>query len=158
MSDKLFNITAIILEFLSFWFVAPELLGEERLRKLENWIENFLGFVPHVFETLESEQINSKQDALVFTLHMLFAIGGLYLFVRIFNDNDLPNLLKGQSLGWTGLVVWATVYFSFMWITPRLASAGLKLLAGNDKLRQALLILGAILFIVSTGMQLYLAI
>jgi hypothetical protein len=40
------NRVGMLLEFLSFWFAAPEILGEERLRalerKLEHWIERNL--------------------------------------------------------------------------------------------------------------------
>jgi len=33
------NRRGIVLEFLSFWFAAPEILGEERLRGLERRVE-----------------------------------------------------------------------------------------------------------------------
>lgn len=33
------NRLGIVLEFLSFWFAAPEILGEERLRALERRVE-----------------------------------------------------------------------------------------------------------------------
>jgi hypothetical protein len=34
--------TGLVLEFLAFWFAAPELLGEQRLRLLEGKLETFL--------------------------------------------------------------------------------------------------------------------
>ena len=36
---KLLNLLGVMLEFLSFWFAAPEILGEERLKALEQGLE-----------------------------------------------------------------------------------------------------------------------
>ena len=40
------NRVGIVLEFLSFWFAAPEILGEERLRALERRVEQGIKALP----------------------------------------------------------------------------------------------------------------
>jgi len=40
------NRVGIVLEFLSFWFAAPEILGEERLRALEHRVERGIRVLP----------------------------------------------------------------------------------------------------------------
>ena len=40
------NRVGIVLEFLSFWLAAPEILGEERLRKLERRLERGVRWLP----------------------------------------------------------------------------------------------------------------
>jgi hypothetical protein len=44
------NRVGILLEFLSFWFAAPEILGEERLRALERRVERGIRVLPSVIE------------------------------------------------------------------------------------------------------------
>ena len=36
------NRAGIILEFMSFWFAAPEILGAERLKEIEVWVKSKL--------------------------------------------------------------------------------------------------------------------
>ncbi len=43
---KVLNLVGIALEFASFWFAAPEILGEERLRKIERMIERGILLLP----------------------------------------------------------------------------------------------------------------
>jgi len=83
------NRVGIVLEFLSFWLAAPEILGEERLRALEHRTERrlqrmvvpvlawmllvILGFaayyqVSHAVVTSSQEAATSVWDHLIFSL------------------------------------------------------------------------------------------
>ncbi len=43
---KWINILGMTLQFFSFWFAAPEILGEEKLKHYENKIKRYLSNIP----------------------------------------------------------------------------------------------------------------
>ena len=175
-SDKLLNITAIVLEFLSFWFVAPELLGPERLRKAEEFLEKQLRVFTHRSEA-NPDTTNGpgcfSPVSLVLYVTTLVAVPFKYYVAAEIDKRgitvgyEIPSLAIGpietaptdnvlaELLSWPiAIVVMISIYTAI----ALAALVILRQLEGDDRLRQLLLILGAFLFIVSTGMQLYLAI
>ena len=48
LTSRLLNLLGIVLQFLSFWLVAPEILGEDRLKALERRLEKGTRLAPSV--------------------------------------------------------------------------------------------------------------
>jgi len=143
MSDKALNITAIVLEFLSFWFVAPELLGVERLKKLENALYTWISWI---FGEPDSERATLEYA------RELLIVGLVILSVEVAIDRWVhfgPAVVE-----W--LVGFAVALLAAFGLA-RVPRAALRVLQSNDRLRQFLLVTGAILFTISIAMQLYLA-
>ena len=46
---KWLNVTGLILEFLAFWFAAPELLGEQSLKGMETALKKIFSLLPLIF-------------------------------------------------------------------------------------------------------------
>ncbi len=49
---KWLNLLSVVLQFLAFWLVAPEFIGEEGLKKFEDLILKFVDQIPNVIITL----------------------------------------------------------------------------------------------------------
>ena len=43
---KWINVAGLFLEFLAFWFAAPELLGEQSLKGIEKGLRRFIFYLP----------------------------------------------------------------------------------------------------------------
>ena len=44
---KWLNLLSVVLQFLAFWLVAPEFIGEEGLKKFEDLILKFVDQIPN---------------------------------------------------------------------------------------------------------------
>jgi hypothetical protein len=54
---KVLNLLGVVLEFLSFWFAAPEILGEERLRALERGLEKGMKQLPNALGIVVAQAV-----------------------------------------------------------------------------------------------------
>jgi hypothetical protein len=140
MSDLL-NRTGMILGFLAFWFVAPEFLGEARLRSWEKSLAKlieilvivvFVSIVPLLL-VISAFQRFSVLRALEDGQLSIDKLGSLWQFIR-------PDLLGIGGWG-IGLVA--------VWLGGRLVSK----MANDSRVRRTSLFLGAILFTLSFALQ-----
>jgi len=48
--NKELEILALVLQFISFWFAAPEIVGERILKKLEAWFVNGIKIIMNIIQ------------------------------------------------------------------------------------------------------------
>jgi len=126
------NRVGIVLEFLSFWFAAPEILGEERLRKLERRVEKGVIVLPEV----------------------LFVVGVAVMFLII-----IPLTLN-ERISWSVATLMIVVVSVLVLLLLPLAMQGvvipplLRILADDERIRQRSRAVGAVLFVVGILLEL----
>jgi hypothetical protein len=145
------NRIGMILGFLSFWLVAPEFIGEERLRRWEERLEAFIARVPAQFGCL-------------FGLFMMLMTMGLLLTVleplfpnrrydpTPWNRSDAPPIWQQValtvSLGVGAFVGWQSSR-AMQWLVRPLLSR----LANDDRIRDRWFWGGVWLFVISFVFQ-----
>lgn len=83
MSPKLLNVIGILLEFISFFFTLPQIMGEKRL---EAWEQSF-----------EKILLKSPRDI---GLVGLYTLPFVVLWIRLFERDDLSAISSGIALVW----------------------------------------------------------
>jgi hypothetical protein len=129
------TLTGMTMEFFSLWFVAPEILGEDRLARLEHWIERPLAYV-----------VDHKQ---VYPIIGGIA-GGLLGILIDYLDITIVN-------------TWITFFVAFIaggfagWLVVTLADRGIPVilseLARDEQVRRRAIVVGAVLFIIGFILQ-----
>jgi hypothetical protein len=131
------NRVGIVLEFLSFWFAAPEILGEERLRAVEQGVEKGIGLLPAV--------VGSR-----WTVFALGMVAGVLVSLRAVTEGlweDLGLLgITAAAVG-TGMAV-VTITLE------KVVEPVLRVLADDQRIRQRSLAVGTVLFVVGFLLQL----
>jgi hypothetical protein len=130
----------MVLGFVSFWFAAPEFIGEARLKAWEDMSRNAIGGIPN-------------HGFLFFILRWVvfcIALLGVFLFVGFLTLKKMPHWLTEALLFGMGVPVTVLSSQGFLeeiiWrITRRLAREGRE--------RQRLLLIGAVLFTISFMLQ-----
>jgi hypothetical protein len=142
---KWINAVGLILQFVSFWLAAPELLGQNTLRRFENGLKRFITLLP---------------------LALIWIIIIAYGFTF-----SILGILKGLEGGKTGnmdysffipLIICTCLYFIFMlfnkkiriFLNSKVARPLAQKLINNNETRKNLLMVGAILFTMGFCMQL----
>jgi hypothetical protein len=125
------NRVGIVLEFLSFWFAAPEILGEGRLRKLERGLE--------VGVRLLSVMV-----------WVTAALLGLLVGVMVVVATGEMVTASAAIIVVFGLTV---VAWGLKW-EDKVISPLLRVLADYEHIRQRSLAAGAVLFVVGFLLQL----
>ena len=128
---KVLNLLGIVLEFASFWFAAPEILGEERLRALEWRIERGVSGLP--------------------TLLMLsMVLGAVLVPLALMILKPQPSWSAGDlSYYALGLVMMLSAPLVFDVIQKRIVWPLYRSLLGKGgHVRQRSLAVGAVLFVV----------
>jgi hypothetical protein len=111
MSPKTLNVLGILLEFISFFFTLPQIIGENRLLALEEKFEKFL--------------LKSPRDI---GLVGLYSLPFVVLWIRLFERADLSAISASIAL------IWFMVLLSIMTgekvnISPRTRVIGMAILA-----------------------------
>lgn len=125
------NRAAIILGFVSFWFVAPEFVGEQRLKSWEQFLSKYLSRIP-------------KALRLVFGICTAVVIIGY--FVMAITRWSLPNVSN------TVLMIFAILSASVT-VAPLLIPPLVRKLANDSSVRQTSFFFGAGLFTVASILQ-----
>jgi hypothetical protein len=112
------------LEFLSFWFAAPEILGEKRLKKYE--------------DILEASLKTSRFYGILLAFLILVLIPTVYFY---FSDYGVWPLAITSGL--------LLIMIIFIWIASKL----LPILADDTRIRRRWIAIGAILFIAGFLLQ-----
>jgi hypothetical protein len=136
------NRIGLLFDFISFWLVAPEILGEERLRKLENIIENGIRGCGAISTLLATG---------------LLIVLGSYLLGSISAQTNKFNNLMSYVLFCPGLFLLLflinlvrTTADNIIW---RTAKRVLNLLADDSQIRQRSLTVGVVIYILGFIIQ-----
>ncbi|MBK7030658.1 MAG: hypothetical protein IPH45_16265 [Bacteroidales bacterium] len=137
---KWINATGMLLQFLAFWFAAPELLGDTKLKAFEKGLKNLIAAIPMIL---------------------------LILIITIFSvSSAVSGILKGMNASREGvnsselysyylILLFALIlYFIFVffykrihiWLVEHLAKPLSYKLINQQSTRKSALIVGAILF------------
>ena len=128
-----FNRAGLVLGYGSFFLAAPEIIGEERLKTLEDFLVRGLRNFRKVLDV-------AIIPVLVVSLwvYPLWKLG----HHQSFRDSQ-PNF-----------IVWAIdIAFPLLWLSDRLLKMYVSLVARKEGARQIALLLGAALFTVSFALQ-----
>lgn len=126
----------ILMEYFSFWLAAPELVGDERLEKAEEYLESGMKWL-----SVNSRKITDKSFKLFAwakTPHF-FLVEWLLLFTMGY---------------WLITFVTVIAFFTLLRIPLFL---GLKYFQGSRKLRRLMLFTGILLYTISTYIEFSLA-
>lgn len=131
---------AMLIQFISFWLAAPELIGDTTLKRLNSFLQKFISNLSMILLTL-----------LVLAISISFSINGI---------------IKGMSYSATGvtreevnkylitLAISGIIYIIFLinfkkiklWMDTRIAAPLITKFTYSDSFRKNSLIIGAILF------------
>lgn len=126
-----FDRVGIIFQFLSFWFVAPEFIGEHRMRNLGRMLAQF--FSASVFLILAV--------GMVAVVSSLAFLEGLHWFHR-----------TGIALG-LSLIVFLPGLFFYRLLRTRWLPILIDHLSDDERFRRGLLFVGGVLFILGAVLQ-----
>jgi hypothetical protein len=152
MPDWLFewaNRAGIILGFLSFWFAAPEFIGEERLKAWERSLERVLrGSIPLALGLTIGCGVVFL--AFVCGIAAWTLLSGILPLLSSVEKHVLSLLfIASFMLGlWVG-------HDAADWGTRRIVRPLLARLAEDEAIRRRCLMFGALLFILGTALQLF---
>jgi hypothetical protein len=138
------NRIGIILGFFSFWFAAPEFIGEERLKSWEDGLSKVARRMPNVLRRIIQ----------FFIWILALGIGAAIMWP--FAGGEYSNLLIWIIFPVVMTVLICGFLFYYSKIDPLIERVTLKVvstLANDRKARQRSLFLGAFLFVVSTVLQ-----
>lgn len=151
----------LVLDFLAFFMVTPELLGERRLRSVQRFLRSALIWMSLGFLILSIANVvlTSILYILLPLLLSLFPTEGLVsstwaLFMIVVFAADRIASLTGFPW-WVGhLVVFLIggIGVLFSWLSNKIMNAVIRL-SNEERARQNLLKLGAILFMLGTLLQ-----
>ena len=135
------NRVGIVLEFLSFWFAAPEILGEERLRALERRIEQGLRVLPSVVALGLTGVVVAS---------VVMALG------RAAVEGVVTWVIAVMVVAWVVVLVMKGTKFEIVAIVleNKIVLPLLRVLADDERIRQRSLAVGAVLFVVGFSLQL----
>jgi len=156
------NRIGLLLDLLSFWFVAPEILGEERLRKIEGVFENLLKiarrFFQHQVEIAAPEILRagpiifSKRETLK-GCSVSLVLYVIICFLWVYIDRHLRGAWRSITLILVDLIGVPIVAVAAVSVTSVL-SHWLINLADNSRIRQRSLLVGTLLFMIGVALQL----
>ena len=156
---KWLNCLGIVLEYCSFWFAAPELLGEERLSALENSLEQVLLAQIKVVLPRRTFWLRVANRIIwlrkkVFQLRVVSLGFALIVAVLLL----VLVLMKGAAMSPGRSLVVLVAGLGLIAALVRLMEEGiprvLPRLADDSRMRQRCLIFGAILFTLAFVVQL----
>jgi len=146
---KWINASGLILQFLAFWFAAPELLGESTLKRFESGLRKFIGRIPIL-------------------LFMLGVMAYAFLFAVIGFMKGLDAAKHGIEeaemyrffwvLGTASLLYFISILFYkriLSWLDRKLALPLTDKLIHNNHTRKLALLIGAVLFSLGFALQLF---
>lgn len=144
---KWLNALGLLLQFLSFWFAAPELLGTSALQRFEEALRKFLAIIPLLILMM-----------VVFGYGIGFSIMGITKGLQAAETGMEPS----EMYGYMAVLLFGTiVYFIFMyyykaikkWLDLNIAKPLSEKLVHNNETRSTALAIGAVLFTIGFLLQ-----
>lgn len=145
---KWLNLLGLCLQFISFWFAAPELLGETTLKRMEKQIRKLLSILPNII-----------------------LMAGILVYAGSLSYMGFAKGIQGAEQGMTQeeflrfiitLGICSIVYIVFLiffkriqnWLDKNLAQPLTQKLVENNEFRFVALKMGAVLFTLGFVFQL----
>lgn len=137
---KWLNLLGLLLQFLAFWFAAPELLGEMTLKKFETGLKKFVTLMPVI---------------LLMSVVMLFGFGlggyGLYMGLKgSSGELQTQDFTRYYIIMGCSFLVYALFMLFYKriqrWVSLRISTPLIETLINQGETRKQALIIGAILF------------
>lgn len=144
---KWINALGLLLQFISFWFAAPELLGVNTLKRFEISLRKFVAALPLI---------------ILLCVVLIYAISlsalGILKGIKASEEGIAKNEMTEVYLIMGGCFL---VYFVFLiffkriknWLDLHLAQPLVSGLINNNKARSSALIVGAVLFTIGFLLQ-----
>lgn len=137
---KWLNALGLLLQFLSFWFAAPELLGTSALKRFEIGLRKFLAFIPLLIVMLVIAGYGLSFTVIGFIKGMEAAKTGM----------ETTEMYRYLAVFFTATIA----YFIFMfyykrikkWLDLKVAKPLSEKLVHNNETRSTALAIGAVLF------------
>ena len=129
------NRVGLLLNFISFWLVAPEVLGEHRLKMIRQVFVVGLKSIPVFFYIVAA--------SLFYSILAIVSIVPLWMFY--------PQLLENKFVGFS-IMILATLLGAFLslklssLLKDKFIKPILNKLADDEKLRRRLLLFGTLMF------------
>lgn len=145
---KWVNIAGLLLQFLAFWLAAPELLGEDTLKRFEKGLTKFIARMPVILFIL------------VVTFYFsYFGIGGLLKGLKAadegIEESEMVSFFISMGIG---TLIYMIYIFSYKrinkWLELKVAEPLTDKLINNNQTRKNSLIAGAIFFTLGFLLQL----
>jgi hypothetical protein len=146
---KWINLIGLTLQFLAFWFAAPELLGEQAMRKFEAGLKRLISALPII---------------IIFLVIALYAIGtagyGIYTGLKGAESGMDDSAFMSYMLT-LGVVFAIYLPFVFLykriqdWLKKKIANRLIDGLIARSEVRKQALIIGALLFSLGFLMQFF---
>ena len=141
----------LLFDFLAFWFATPEILGKERLKKIEIYLERALSCSGIVF----------------FVLISFFFLSLAIPIIAIISDSPILNWMSTSSFVTSfvcGFPLFCVIFFGLMYLVTSLTDKTQKMiinvvkslvacLADDRKIRRRSLAIGAIFFVLGFILQ-----
>jgi hypothetical protein len=137
---KWINAVGMLLEFISFWFAAPELLGESSLKRFEKGLKNLISIIPILIIFL-----------VISAYGLTFAITGIVGGLKASSEGANPGEM---SSFFTVIAICTFLYMILMifykkiklFLEIHLSQKLYQKLINNSEIRKSALIIGGILF------------
>lgn len=137
---KWIALIAAVLQFLAFWFAAPELLGENTLKRFERGLNRLFTLIP---------MIAIPAGMVVY--------GGTFLtlaFLKIMKAQDSGIEVNEMTTYYVSLAIGTAAYFWFIlrykrikqWLEQRVSKPLVEQLIHRSEVRKNALVIGAVLF------------
>jgi hypothetical protein len=143
---KALNLLGIVLEFLSFWFAAPEILGERRLRAIERRLEK--GIEKSPLTLLWVAMVAALALMWVVTMAMCWVTLRLML-VGMTPVDVLANVLAVVVMALLPMCVLSAALTVAIKLQEKVVPPLLRVLADDERIRQRSLVVGAVLFMIA---------
>jgi ABC-type amino acid transport system permease subunit len=149
---KWINAAGMLLQFLAFWFAAPELLGEKRLRSFEKGLKNLISYLPMILILL-----------VIAVYGLTFGIGGIIKGIHASAEGIEASSLTSYYLVLSACTILYMVFILFFrrihnWLERKVATPLSNHLINDQSARRSALILGAFLFTIGFICQFIIAI
>lgn len=149
---KWINAAGMLLQFLAFWFAAPELLGEKRLKSFEKGLKNLISYLPMILILL-----------VIAVYGLTFGIGGIIKGIHASAQGIETSTLNNYYLVLSACTILYLVFILFFrrihrWIESKIATPLSNKLINDQSVRKSALIVGAVLFTIGFLCQFIIAI
>jgi hypothetical protein len=137
---KWINAIGMLLQFLSFWFAAPELLGDTKLKAFEKGLKNFIASIPMILIIM-----------IITIFSISFSLSGIIKGMNAsregISDSELYSFYIILFFAIIIYLIFITYYRKIhAWLIVHLAQPLSYKLINQQSTRKSALIVGAILF------------
>lgn len=145
---KWLNLISIVLQFVAFWFAAPELLGAATLKRFELGLRKAIALIPMLIMFI----VALGYGITFSVLGLLKGIKGSKEGITIIEFYSFITVLTIATLAYFVLIAFRKKLMK--WLDIKLAKPLTEKLISNNEARSTALVIGAILFTLGFLVQL----